>query len=152
MANFGNGIIFRFGIRSFVVCDHIALITISKWVRGEMCGHRNGSIAELSCWEAVQQLSVCALFGNLLPIVGWHTFLFYDELCGFWQHTQGGNTALISAAQNGNLDCVHLLVGAGADKEARDDVRPASFGVGFVFEAGIVVPRDMAVLFSWLWK
>ena len=97
---------------------------------------------------AGRQFSSCLyapFFCNLLPIGtgGWHTFLICHLSCGFRQHMQGGTTALISAAQNGKLDCVHLLVGAGADKEARDDVRPASFvrsracafGVGFVFEA-----------------
>ena len=36
---------------------------------------------------------------------------------------QEGNSVLIDAAANGHADCVRLLLAAGADKEARNDVR-----------------------------
>jgi hypothetical protein len=36
---------------------------------------------------------------------------------------QEGNSVLIAAAANGHADCVRLLLAAGADKEARNDVR-----------------------------
>ena len=36
---------------------------------------------------------------------------------------QGGKTALMRAASIGRADCVRLLLDAGADKEARNDVR-----------------------------
>ncbi len=38
-------------------------------------------------------------------------------------HTQDGYTALIHAASNGHAACVRLLLDAGADKEAKDNVR-----------------------------
>jgi ankyrin repeat protein len=37
--------------------------------------------------------------------------------------TQGGETALICAAYEGHIDCVRLLVEAGADKNAKSNVR-----------------------------
>jgi ankyrin repeat protein len=45
--------------------------------------------------------------------------------------TQDGWTALIVAAQNGHFDCIHLLVDAGADKEAMSNVRYAIFLILF---------------------
>ena len=46
---------------------------------------------------------------------------------GWWRNhifrTQNGSTALITAAFGGHTDCVRLLAEAGADKEARDEVR-----------------------------
>jgi ankyrin repeat protein len=36
---------------------------------------------------------------------------------------RGGWTALIRAAMHGHADCVRLLLDAGADKEAKNDVR-----------------------------
>jgi hypothetical protein len=37
-------------------------------------------------------------------------------------HAQRNRTALIWAATNGYADCVRLLLGAGADKNAKDKV------------------------------
>ena len=37
--------------------------------------------------------------------------------------TQDGSTALICAAESGHADCVQLLLNAGADKNAKDEVR-----------------------------
>ncbi len=39
------------------------------------------------------------------------------------QRTQDGETALMYAASRGHVDCARLLVGAGADKDARCNVR-----------------------------
>ncbi len=36
---------------------------------------------------------------------------------------QVGRTALIQAAEKGNIDCARLLVEGGADTEAKDNVR-----------------------------
>ncbi len=36
---------------------------------------------------------------------------------------QNGYTALIEAAHKGHADCVRLLIDAGADKDAKDEVR-----------------------------
>ncbi len=36
---------------------------------------------------------------------------------------QRGNTALICAAENGHADCARLLLDAGADKNAKTNVR-----------------------------
>jgi hypothetical protein len=41
----------------------------------------------------------------------------------FLYQTQDGWTALISAAQEGHTDCARLLVKAGANKEAKNNVR-----------------------------
>ncbi len=38
-------------------------------------------------------------------------------------HVQGGGTALKTAAIYGHADCVRLLLDAGADKNAKDNVR-----------------------------
>ncbi len=44
-------------------------------------------------------------------------------LRGWWDcDAQFGNTALIRAAGNSHADCVRLLLDAGADKEAIDNV------------------------------
>ncbi len=40
-----------------------------------------------------------------------------------WQHAQDGCTALIYATWNGHLDCTRLLVDAGANKDAKTNVR-----------------------------
>ena len=37
--------------------------------------------------------------------------------------SQDGDMALICAARNGRADCLRLLIDAGADKNARDNVR-----------------------------
>jgi ankyrin repeat protein len=39
----------------------------------------------------------------------------------FW--TQGGDTALMLASKMGHIDCVRVLLEAGADKDAEDNVR-----------------------------
>ena len=44
-------------------------------------------------------------------------------LGGFDSESQHGTTALIWAAHNGHADCVRLLIDAGADKDAKDQVR-----------------------------
>ncbi len=51
---------------------------------------------------------------------------------GTFAHTraQDGDTALISAAKNGHVDCARLLLNAGVDKNAKNLVRR----VGFEFE------------------
>ncbi len=43
--------------------------------------------------------------------------------CVFTSHAQRGWTPLISAALNGYADCVHLLLNAGADTNAKTGVR-----------------------------
>ena len=43
--------------------------------------------------------------------------------CVFTTHAQRGWTPLISAALNGYADCVHLLLNAGADTNAKTGVR-----------------------------
>ena len=45
-------------------------------------------------------------------------FLFFDEY-----NSQYGWTALIWAALKSHTDCLRLLIDAGANKDARDDVR-----------------------------
>ena len=42
---------------------------------------------------------------------------------------QDGCTALMLAAEKGHLSTVQLLVGKGADLEAKDEVRPAQCAV-----------------------
>jgi ankyrin repeat protein len=44
------------------------------------------------------------------------------------RRAQNGSTALMFAAEKGHVDCVRLLLDAGADKEAKNEVR-ASAGV-----------------------
>jgi hypothetical protein len=46
---------------------------------------------------------------------------------------QGGWTALIRAAVNGQADCARLLIDAGADKEAKTNVRRASVLISLLF-------------------
>ena len=46
--------------------------------------------------------------------------------CGGESDSQSGYTALIEAASRGHADCVRMLVDAGADKDARDNVRRRS--------------------------
>ena len=48
----------------------------------------------------------------------WRCVICFDE-----SETQDGWTALICAADQGRADCVRLLIDAGADKEAADNVR-----------------------------
>jgi ankyrin repeat protein len=45
-----------------------------------------------------------------------------DADCGE-SDSQRGTTALILAAVNGRADCARLLIDAGADKEAKNNVR-----------------------------
>ncbi len=45
------------------------------------------------------------------------------DIVAFDQGVQRGRTALIWAATEGKADCVRLLLDAGADKEATDEVR-----------------------------
>ena len=44
-------------------------------------------------------------------------------MASVYVNTQWGCTALISAAASGHEDCVRLLTDAGADTDARNDVR-----------------------------
>ncbi len=48
--------------------------------------------------------------------------LYLLVACGN-MHAQGGYTALICAAIHGHADCVSLLIDAGANKEAKTNVR-----------------------------
>ncbi len=64
-----------------------------------------------------------------------------------WAHlarAQNGSTALIRAAMKGHADCARLLLDAGADTEANDEVR-ASAGVGVR-----VLWYGAAVMVDWL--
>ena len=64
------------------------------------------------------------------------------DIVAFDQGGQRGRTALIWAATEGKADCVRLLLNAGADKEATDEVRvdrplslfQACFGLGYLFD------------------
>ena len=51
-----------------------------------------------------------------------------------WAHVGGGAqigaTALMNAVQKGHVDCARLLLDAGADKEATDQVRASRFAAG----------------------
>jgi ankyrin repeat protein len=47
-------------------------------------------------------------------------------VCGGESDSQDGDTALIYAADDGHADCVRLLIDAGADKEAKNNVRRRS--------------------------
>jgi ankyrin repeat protein len=49
----------------------------------------------------------------------------YLSCCG-GSDAQNGYTALMLAAENGHIDCVRLLVDAGAGKEAKSTVRRQS--------------------------
>ncbi len=49
--------------------------------------------------------------------------------------SQDGNTALMWAAEYGRAECVRLLIDAGADKEAEDNVRRRSL---FCFCASVI--------------
>jgi hypothetical protein len=55
---------------------------------------------------------------------------------------QYGSTALMNAASGGHADCARLLLDAGADKNATDNVR-ASAGVGVWRCPGTVVEMDL---------
>ena len=57
---------------------------------------------------------VCLLWATALSVVS--------------SHAQFGFTALIGAAGGGHSDCVRLLLDAGADKNATDEVRAGAGG------------------------
>ncbi len=42
---------------------------------------------------------------------------------GIHAHAQIGMTALMNSASGGHVDCMRVLLDAGADKEAKDNVR-----------------------------
>ena len=44
-------------------------------------------------------------------------------MCGGESKSQGGWTALLNAALHGHADCLKLLIDAGANKDAKDNVR-----------------------------
>jgi ankyrin repeat protein len=69
-----------------------------------------------------------------------HTQTYF--LCSL---VQDGCTALIYAASQGNLDCVRLLLNAGADKDAKGNVR--MYELKYVFVRFVVVFDDLLVLF-----
>ena len=48
-------------------------------------------------------------------------------VCGGRPVLQNGFTALMWAAENGHTDCVGLLLAAGANREAKSNVRRRSF-------------------------
>ena len=61
--------------------------------------------------------------------------------------SQRGWTALIYATQSGRVDCVRLLLGAGADKDAKDEVRVSCESLLLrVFFALSIIP---IFFFSW---
>jgi hypothetical protein len=49
-----------------------------------------------------------------------------DAWSGSEYDAQDGSTALMNASWKGRADCVRLLIDAGADKEARNNVRGRS--------------------------
>ncbi len=51
------------------------------------------------------------------------------HLAAHWSGgAQNGYTALICAAMNGHVDCARLLLDAGADKNAKNNVRASAVG------------------------
>ncbi len=52
-----------------------------------------------------------------------------NHLWHLTKHAQTGYTALIYAAIEGRAECVRLLLDAGADKEAADEVRASRSAV-----------------------
>ena len=70
---------------------------------------------------------------------------------------QNGNTALLIAGYLGRTDCVQLLLDAGADKEAKDEVRcrSAASAVEYTQQPFGYQPFSTDYsdkLFSWFWK
>ena len=70
----------------------------------------------------MQRLHLCAL--HVCDALYFHAC---NAKVTIYTITQSGNTALIGAGYGGHEDCVRLLVDAGADKEAKDDVRVTGF-------------------------
>jgi hypothetical protein len=56
--------------------------------------------------------------------------LILCSVCGGKSDLQGGNTALIYAASSGHADCVRLLIDAGANKDAKTNVRDSQCFAG----------------------
>ena len=72
-------------------------------------------------------------------------FLCIVILCG----AQDGRTALICAARNGRADCARLLLEAGADKSATDNVRASALCGWSVFSFCVWVLSRVAVALMW---
>ncbi len=62
-----------------------------------------------------------------------------------WQ-TQDGDTALILAAQNDRIECVRLLLEAGAEKNAKNDVREIKFRFKFRIEGLCLLNSNLFAL------
>ncbi len=81
-------------------------------------------------------LSFKSCLGFVATLLSTHNFSLVLFLLSFlfqWcryvfgqSDSQDGNTALIRAARKGHTDCARMLIDAGADKEAKDEVRCGS--------------------------
>ena len=60
-------------------------------------------------------------------------------------HTQDGQTALICAAREGHMNCARLLLDAGADKEAKNNVRASWFAAS----AAVHVFRTLSMFLNY---
>jgi hypothetical protein len=70
---------------------------------------------------------ICILFTYVLVLsfferIWWHLFRLNDS-----RSQLDASTALMCAAENGNADCVRLLIDAGADKDVEGNVRRQSW-------------------------
>ncbi len=71
--------------------------------------------------------NVCAMAADCI-VMRWRRLTAAVTHVGhIWRRAQlGGRTALMCAAENGHADCVRLMLDAGADKNAVDEVRASA--------------------------
>ena len=121
------------------------LLAASAGCRRRQGGRRSGasnlSAASAAAVQCLRLLSNCGVFRHtqsafLFVYLYWWNCVLLQFVCMYcWRRrwhirtrAQDGWTALIVAGFHGHADCARLLLDAGADKDAKDEVRERAGG------------------------
>ena len=101
-----------------------------------LCSSWRSRVAAKSAWTCSSRLASTSMLQNTcaFAVLLLHTFIGRDSAT---PPAQTGYTALMAAVRFGHRACVDLLIKAGADCNATDDVRPRSAASALLLGPGL---------------